>query len=95
MPKTFPVVAAFSEGEPLPIALVPVESNQVAAIGYDPVTKTLAVSFTRGSALYQYPAVEPETHAAFMAAESVGKFFAANIKNLPFEKFRLPEVNVR
>lgn len=91
MPKTSIVAAAFSEGEPLPIALVPVESNQVAAIGYDPVTKTLSVSFTRGFALYQYPNVDPETHAAFMAAESVGKYFGANIKSLPFEKFKLPE----
>ena len=91
MPKTFPVAQPFSEGEPLAINMQAVDSNQVAAIGYDPETKTLAVSFTRGQALYQYPNVEPEVHAAFLAAESVGKFFGAHIKDLPFNKFKLPE----
>ncbi|WPB58604.1 KTSC domain-containing protein [Xylophilus sp. GOD-11R] len=94
MPKTFPIAQPFSEGEPLAINRQAVESNQVAEIGYDPETKTLAVTFTRGQALYQYPNVEPETHAAFLAAESIGKFFGEHIKALPFKKFKLPEVAV-
>lgn len=70
------------------IALVPVQSNQVAAIGYDAATKTLAVTFTRGAgAIYHYPDVEPETHEAFMGAESIGKFFGQHIKQLPFKKY--------
>ena len=90
MTKTYTAPAAFSTEQPLVINMTPVKSNQVAAIGYDPETKTLAVTFTRGSALYQYPDVEPETHAAFIAAESVGKHFGAHIKALPFKKFALP-----
>ncbi len=70
------------------IALEPVESNQVKAIGYDAATKTLAVTFTRGAgAIYHYPDVEPETYEAFKGAESIGKYFGQHIKPLPFKKF--------
>lgn len=80
---------ADSTDEPMPnIALTPVTSNQVAAIGYDPATKTLAVTFTRGTgAVYHYPNVEPKVHTDFLAAESIGKFFGAHIKALPFKKY--------
>lgn len=71
-----------------PIELVPVQSNQVAAIGYDPATKTLAVTFTRGAgAIYHYPDVEPEAYEAFKGAESIGKHFGQHIKPLPFTKY--------
>lgn len=71
-----------------PIELVPVQSNQVAAIGYDQDTKTLAVTFTRGAgAIYHYPDVSKETFEAFIGAESIGKFFGQHIKPLAFEKF--------
>lgn len=80
--------AAFSEEPYTPIALIPVKSNQVAAIGYDASSKTLAVTFTRGTgAIYHYPDVEPETHAAFVGAESIGTYFGKHIKSLPFKKF--------
>jgi len=91
MPKTYTAPAPFSDEQPLVINMTPVESNQVAAIGYDAGTKTLAVTFTRGGALYQYPDVEPDVHAAFIGAESIGKFFGAHIKTLPFKKFKAPE----
>mgnify|MGYP000361362185 FL=1 len=65
-----------------------VESNQVGAVGYDPATQTLAVTFARGAgAIYHYPNVSPEVHAEFMAAESKGSFFGQHIKPLPFDKF--------
>lgn len=88
MTKTYTPPQAF-ETEPRPqIPLTEVESSQVKAIGYDPETKTLAVTFPRGTgAIYHYPDVEPETHAAFIGAESIGKFFDANIKTLPFKKY--------
>jgi hypothetical protein len=92
MPKEYTAPAPFTD-EPMPaIPLTPVTSNQVAAIGYDPATKTLAVTFTRGAgAVYHYPNVEPKVHADFMAAESIGKFFGAHIKALPFKKFAPPK----
>ena len=66
-----------------------VDSSQVKAIGFDPETKTLAVTFTRGlGATYHYPNVSQETYDAFIAAESAGTFFGQHIKNLPFKKYR-------
>ncbi|MBT2326070.1 KTSC domain-containing protein [Variovorax paradoxus] len=93
MPKTYTAPAAFNDiAEYIEIPLQPVESNQVAAIGYDAATKTLAVTFTRGlGSIYQYPDVQPEVHAAFVGAESIGKFFGEHIKSLPFKKFKAPE----
>lgn len=88
MTKQFPTPAAYSEAKRKPIALKPVDSSQVKAIGYDAATKTLAVQFTRGAgAIYHYPDVAQETYEAFIGAESIGTFFGKHIKPLPFEKF--------
>ena len=89
MPKPYTAPAAFNDdAERLDIPLTPVQSNQVKAIGYDATTNTLAVAFTRGpGTVYQYPNVEPQLHADFLAAESIGTFFGQRIKSLPFKKF--------
>jgi len=89
MSKPFPEPAAFADpAEYVAIPMAPVESNQVACIGYDAGTKTLACQFTRGPGhIYHYPDVEPETHAAFVGAESIGAYFGKHIKALPFKKF--------
>jgi hypothetical protein len=88
MARQFTAPAAFSDKPYTPIAMTPVESNQVKAIGYDPSTKTLAVTFTRGPGhIYHYPNVSSELHADFMASESKGTFFGTHVKTLPFEKF--------
>ena len=80
--------APFTDESRPEIALHPVESNQVKAIGYDEATKTLAVTFTRGTgAIYHYPDVSKETFEAFKSAESIGKFFGQHIKILPFKKY--------
>lgn len=71
-----------------PIQLEPVHSSQVKAIGYDAATQTLAVQFTRGAgAIYHYPEVTPELHAAFVSSESIGAFFGKHIKPLSFKKY--------
>lgn len=74
---------------PIPaISMSAVESSQIKQTGYDPATQTLAVSFTRGTgAIYHYPGVTPEAHAAFVGAESIGKHFGQHIRLLPFSKF--------
>jgi hypothetical protein len=95
MAKTFTPAQAFETESRNPIALTPVESNQVGAIGYDPESKTLAVSFARGAgAIYHYADVSPETHAAFLAGDlgaeckpSIGTYFGMHIKPLPFKKY--------
>lgn len=89
MPKTFPVPQGFATESKPEIALTAVNSSQVSHIGYDPETKTLAVQFARGPGhTYHYADVEPETHAAFIGAESIGTHFGKHIKALPFKKFR-------
>lgn len=76
------------ETEPRPqIALVPVESSQIKAVGYDAETQTLAVQFTRGDAIYHYPLVPKGAYMAMMACDSVGKFFGAYIKPMAFKKY--------
>ena len=91
--KKFPEPQPFANHERPPIALEPVESNQVGAIGYDEATKTLAVQFKRGArAIYHYPNVERETFEAFKGAESIGTYFGQHLKALPFEKFPGEEV---
>lgn len=88
MAKTFPAPAGFTPGPRPAIALTPVTSSQVKAIGYDAATKTLAVQFAHGAGhLYHYPNVTAEQHAAFIGAESIGKHFGQHIKALPFEKY--------
>lgn len=80
--------AAFAEKDYTHIPLTAVESNQVAAIGYDAANSTMAVTFTRGPGhVYHYPDVSPELHQQFMEAESIGSFFGQHIKALPFDKF--------
>jgi hypothetical protein len=87
--RKFPEPQAYSDKPRPAIPMTPVESSQVDRVGYDEPTKTLAVQFKHGAkAIYHYPNVEPETHAAFMAAESKGVFFREHIKALPFEKSR-------
>lgn len=87
-PKKFPNPQAFEETERPLIALEPVTSSQIGAVGYDEATKTLAVQFKHGArAIYHYAGVEPEAFAAFKAAESMGTYFGKHFKALPFLKF--------
>lgn len=56
----------------------PVESSHIAAIGYDPETKTMRVQFRRmgiPGPTYEAANVPAEEHAAFMEAESPGRFW--------------------
>jgi len=86
--RKFPEPQAISEDPRPAIALQPVESGQVKAVGYDADTQTLAVQFRHGKqAIYHYPDVAPETHAAFIGADSLGSFFRDNLKALPFTKY--------
>ena len=88
MAREFKAPQPFSDKPRPPIALVPVTSKQIKAVGYDEASQTLAVSFNHGAgAIYHYPNVTKETHNAFLQAESVGKYFGAHIQALPFEKF--------
>ncbi len=93
MPKAYSAPAPFNDDkERIDVAMTSVQSNQVKEIGYDAATKTLAVTFTRGAgAIYQYPDVDPQLHADFLVAESIGRFFGERIQPPPFKKFKAPE----
>ena len=57
----------------------PVNSSNLAAVGYDKDTQTLHVQFSSGGA-YRYTGVPASTHQALMAAPSKGGFLAKHIK---------------
>jgi hypothetical protein len=75
--------------KPIPvISLTGVTSKQVKEVGYDPETKTLAVTFNHGKSVYHYPNVEEKTFKEMIKAESIGKFFGKHIKPITnFDKY--------
>ncbi|MBT2299220.1 KTSC domain-containing protein [Variovorax paradoxus] len=91
MPKTYVEPQPYSTEPYQPITLLPVESSQIAAVGYSPERKTLAVTFIRSpQSIYHYQDVEPEVYAGFVGAESIGRYFGMHIKSLRFKKFPAP-----
>jgi hypothetical protein len=75
------------------IALEPVESSQIHAVGFDPVTNRLAIQFKSKAgpgSIYHYRNFTADDFAAFRAAESLGAHFGKFIKpeaeKYPFEK---------
>ena len=63
------------------ISLTPVKSSNLAAVGYDPATRTLAVRFTGTAAkVYHYKDVPAEAHTALMAADSIGRHYSKSIR---------------
>ncbi len=87
MPK-FPEPQPYAATPRPPIPLEEVESSQLAAVGYDAPSQTLAIRFKHGAgAIYHYPGVSPELYQEFRAAESLGRFFGQRLKALAFDKF--------
>lgn len=64
----------------------PVSSSTILSIGYDSGSETLEVEFKQ-TGVYQYLNVPQFIWEQLMSADSVGKFFNAEIKNAyPFAK---------
>lgn len=59
--------------------LTPCASSAIVAHGFDHATYTLFLKFTSGTT-YSYPEVSTDLYAQLQAAESVGRFYGANIK---------------
>jgi len=57
----------------------PMQSKAIRAVGYDQMTGTMEIEFTSGH-VYRYTGVTPETHQAFVEAESLGQHFHSEIK---------------
>ncbi|MDR9839413.1 KTSC domain-containing protein [Herbaspirillum huttiense] len=66
------------------IAMDAVESSQIAAIGHDAATNTLAIQFPgkgdKPGSVYHYANFTADDFKAFQEAESKGSFFGKNIK---------------
>lgn len=58
---------------------VPVQSSNLASVGYDPKTSTLEIEFLNGN-IYQYFGVPSEIHQGLMNAGSKGSYLDQNIK---------------
>lgn len=65
--------------EPYRIALNPVSSSNIQAIGFDDEKKILAVQFHSG-AIFHYAGVEPDLALDLVNADSIGRFYTKNIK---------------
>lgn len=78
------------------ITLSPVESRQIAAIGHDPATGTLAIRFKNWkgepSSLYHYSGFTADDFEAFKGAESIGRHFGQHIKPAA-EKYPYTRIN--
>lgn len=61
------------------ISMIPVESSNIQAIGYNPTERLLQVDFHSGRS-YQYYGVAPQTFQDFLDTSSKGRFFNAQIK---------------
>lgn len=65
----------------MPMQTIPVASSMISSVGYDPETQELEVTFNQGRS-YTYEGVPQAEYDNLVSAQSVGKYFAANIKNV-------------
>lgn len=59
--------------------MIPVRSSAIAAVGYDPGTRTLRVQFHK-SGMYTYHGVPQQVYDNFIRASSVGRYYDQFIK---------------
>lgn len=59
---------------------IPVESEAVRSVGYDPRARVLQVEFENG-AIYHYVDVPEPEYQALLQAESVGRFVNYRVKD--------------
>lgn len=69
----------------------PVNSSQIASIGYDAATKTLAILFNKNRKVYHYFDVPQDVYDGFFSRPdiSIGQYFAANVREV--FKYKLAE----
>lgn len=58
-----------------------VKSSYIKRVGYDPERQKMAVEFKNG-AIWVYEGVPQSAHVSLMLAESIGSFFAHEIKGV-------------
>lgn len=69
------------------VQMLPVQSSNLAAVGYNKNTFELTIAFLDGS-IYRYSGVPYEEYSALMRADSHGEWFVDNIR-LTYEYERL------
>ena len=69
------------------ITRTPVDSSNLASVGYDPKLKVLEVEFHSG-AVYQYFGVELKIYDQLMYAHSKGQYFNRNIRQQNYKYTR-------
>jgi len=62
------------------ITLTACKSSAFTGYAYDSATKVLHVQFQAGGKVHQHHGVPPEKALALAGAESMGKFYAAEIR---------------
>ncbi len=72
------------------IKMVPVQSSQIHSVGYEALSRTLAVRFKNGG-LYWYSNVPQEVAAGLHSAESKGAYIREKIKLAEYAYERIDE----
>jgi hypothetical protein len=73
---------------------IPVESDAVRSIGYDPTVPVLQVEFENG-AIYHYMDVPEPEYQALLQAESIGRFVTYRIKpNYRYELMKAADESI-
>lgn len=85
-PAFTPAVDCTHEQRP-DIALAPITSNKLHAVGYCPQRQILAATFAPGGLVYHYEGFSQQQYDDFMAAESKGRHFGQHIQVLPSKKY--------
>jgi hypothetical protein len=67
------------------------KSSMLEEHGYDPGTKTLAVTFANGGGSYRFSGVPQSVYDEMVKAESIGRYFAAHIRGNKKYSFKRPE----
>ncbi len=58
---------------------IPVQSSEIALVGYDSRKELLEIVFRRGG-VYRYRGVPETVHQELLKSESLGTYFSENIK---------------
>jgi hypothetical protein len=61
------------------VTYIGVLSTNIAAVGYERDTQTMAILFSNGG-LYAYPDVPEDVYRGLITAHSTGQYFATHIK---------------
>ncbi len=67
---------------------MPVESSNLASVGYDAISATLEIGFLNGS-VYQYFGVPEQVHTGLINAPSKGTFLDQYVKKAGYSYARI------